>query len=181
MMQVLFAILFLCVLSYESMAFVAQSPSASSSSSSRGSSLNAVGRREAFVGMASLLVAGSVVGPQSAEAKYSDYARREQDWEERSKKGEIKVSNAKELRKQLAEIVPQNSEGSKIFCPNGASAAVSPLMENKCSDTLMALPSVYGRSNDATGNSIPGFSKGYAWGPGESSSISASTGGFPKY
>lgn len=160
------------------MAFVAQS---SSSSSSRSTSLNAIGRREAFFGMASALVAGTVVGPQPAEAKYADYARREKDWEERTKKGDIQVSNAKQLRKQLAEIVPQNNEGSKIFCPNGASAAVSPLMENKCSDTLMALPSVYGRSNDATGNSIPGFSKGYAWGPGESSSISASTGGFPKY
>jgi hypothetical protein len=175
-MQVLFAILFLCVLSYESMAFVAQS-----SSSCRCTSLNAIGRREAFFGMASALVAGTVVGPQPAEAKYSDYARREQDWEDRKKKGEIKVSNAKDLRAQLKEIVPQNSEGSKIFCPNGASAAVTPMMENKCSDTLMALPSVYGRSNDITGNSIPGFSKGYAWGPGESSSISASTGGFPKY
>jgi len=144
-------------------------------------SLNAIGRREVFFGMAITMITGTVAGPAPAEAKYSDYARREQDWEDRKKKGEIKVSTAKDLRKQLAEIVPQNSEGSKIFCPNGASAAVSPLMENKCSDTRMAIPSVYGRSNDATGNSIPGFSKGYAWGPGESSSISTSVGGFPKY
>ncbi len=50
-----------------------------------------------------------------------------------------------------------NDEGSKIFCPNGASAAVSPLMENKCGDR-QALPSVYGRTEDAMGNSIPGFS-----------------------
>ena len=49
-----------------------------------------------------------------------------------------------------------NSEGSKIFCPNGPSAAVSPLMENKCGDRL-ALPSVYGRTDDVLGNSIPGF------------------------
>merc|ERR1719253_772203 len=106
--------------------------------------------------MASALVVGTAFAPQPAEAKYSDYTRREADWDERMKKGEIKVSTAKDLRTQLAEIVPQNSEGSKIFCPNGASAAVSPLMENKCSDTLMALPSVYGRSTDVMGNSIPG-------------------------
>ncbi len=49
-----------------------------------------------------------------------------------------------------------NSEGSTIFCPNGASAAVSPLMENKCGDR-QALPSVYGRKDDIMGNSIPGF------------------------
>ena len=49
-----------------------------------------------------------------------------------------------------------NDAGSKIFCPNGPSAAVSPLMENKCGDR-QALPSVYGRTEDAMGNSIPGF------------------------
>lgn len=168
--------LFLC--SYEAMAFVSQS---TSSSFTQSTSLNAVGRREAFLGIASALVAGTVVGPQPAEAKYSDYARREKDWEDRKKNGKIQVSSARDLRNQLAEIVPQNSEGSKIFCPNGASAAVSPLMENKCSDTRMAMPSVYGRSNDVTGNSIPGFQKGYATSPGGSSSISAAVGGFPKY
>merc|ERR1711935_423417 len=131
--------------------------------------------------MGSALVAGTVVGAQPAEAKYSDYTRREADWEQRKKSGDIKVSTAKDLRKQLAEIVPQNDEGSKIFCPNGASAAVSPLMENKCSDTLMAIPSVYGRTQDVTGNSIPGFKQGYALSPGESSSMSAAVGGFPKY
>jgi len=176
-MQGFFAILFLCVFSYESVAFVERSPS----SFRQQTSLDATSRREAFFGIASALVAGTVVAPQSAAAKYADYARREKDWEDRKKKGEIQVSNARDLRTQLAEIVPQNNEGSKIFCPNGASAAVSPLMENKCSDTLMAMPSVYGRSSDTAGNSIPGFSKGYAWGPGDSSSISASVGGFPKY
>lgn len=177
-MKVIFATLFLCMLSQESMAFVGQSSSTQQKTST---SLDAMGRREAFFGMASALVAGTALAPQAAEAKYSDYARREADWEDRMKKGEIKVSTAKDLRMQLAEIVPQNSEGSKIFCPNGASAAVSPLMENKCSDTRMAIPSVYGRTNDATGNSIPGFKQGYAWAPGETSSISASVGGFPKY
>lgn len=178
MMQVFLAFLLLCVLSYESMAFVGQS-----TRRQQITSLDAVGRREAFFGMASALVAGTTLisNPQPASAKYSDYARRESDWEERGKKGEIKVSTAKDLRKQLADIVPQNSEGSKIFCPNGASAAVSPLMENKCSDTLMALPSVYGRTNDSMGNSIPGYEKGYDWKTGGSSSMSASVGGFPKY
>ena len=173
-MQVAFAILLICVVN--SMAFVSQS-----SSTQHSTALNAMGRREAVFGIASAVIAGTVAGPQAAEAKYSDYARREEDWERRKKSGDITVKTAKDLRKQLAEIVPQNNEGSKIFCPNGASAAVSPLMENKCSDTLMAIPSVYGRSNDVTGNSIPGFKGGYAWAPGESSSISASVGGFPKY
>ena len=69
---------------------------------------------------------------------------------------EIKYSNAAQLRSQLREIAPMNDAGSKIFCPNGTSAAVSPLMENKCGDR-QALPSVYGRSEDTMGNSIPGF------------------------
>lgn len=183
MMQVFFAILLLCVLSYESMAFV------QSSSSRQGTSLDATvgGRREAFFGIATAIVGATAAAavvvaiPQPAEAKYADYARREKDWEERKKTGDIQISNARDLRKQLKEIVPQNDEGSKIFCPNGASAAVSPLMENKCSDTLMALPSVYGRSSDVAGNSVPGYKGGYAWGPGESSSISSAVGGFPKY
>jgi hypothetical protein len=56
-------------------------------------------------------------------------------------------------------------------------------MENKCSDTRMALPSVYGRSNDAMGNSIPGFQSGYDWtsGGGGSASITTAAGGFPGY
>ena len=45
---------------------------------------------------------------------------------------EIKYSSSRDLRAQLREIAPMNSEGSKIFCPNGPSANVSPLMENKC-------------------------------------------------
>ena len=75
-----------------------------------------------------------------------------------------------------------NSEGrSKIFCPNGASANVSPLMENKCSDVLMAIPSVYGRSEDITGNSIPGFKGGFYNSGIESSSGVQALGGFPEY
>ena len=69
---------------------------------------------------------------------------------------EVKISTARELRAQLREIAPMNSEGSKIFCPNGESAAVTPMMENKCGDR-QALPSVYGRTEDIMGNSIPGF------------------------
>ena len=38
---------------------------------------------------------------------------------------------------------------------------VSPLMENKCGDR-MAMPSVYGRADDAMGNSVPGFGIGTA-------------------
>jgi hypothetical protein len=68
---------------------------------------------------------------------------------------EVKISTASSLRAQLRDIAPMNEE-TKIFCPNGASAAVSPLMENRCGDR-QALPSVYGRSDDAMGNSIPGF------------------------
>mmetsp|Transcript_15227 Transcript_15227/g.32306 ORF Transcript_15227/g.32306 Transcript_15227/m.32306 type:complete len:219 (-) Transcript_15227:132-788(-) len=101
----------------------------------------------------SVLVAGTALG-QPAEASYSAFTNRENDWKEREAKGDIKVSNARQLRAQLREIAPMNGEG--IFCPNGASAAVSPLMENKCGER-QALPSVYGRTDDAMGNSIPGF------------------------
>lgn len=80
---------------------------------------------------------------------------------------EIQYSNARQLRSQLREIAPMNDEGSKIFCPNGPSAAVSPLMENKCGDR-QALPSVYGRSDDAMGNSIPGFTSAGRGGGGAS-------------
>ena len=69
---------------------------------------------------------------------------------------EIKYSSASSLRAQLRDIAPMNDEGTKIFCPNGPSAAVTPMMENKCSDR-QALPSVYGRTEDSMGNSIPGF------------------------
>mmetsp|Transcript_20916 Transcript_20916/g.34525 ORF Transcript_20916/g.34525 Transcript_20916/m.34525 type:complete len:187 (-) Transcript_20916:123-683(-) len=102
------------------------------------------------------LLGGSTLGSQPAEASYSAYTAREKDWEERQSKGEVKFSSASSLRAQLREIAPMNDEGTKIFCPNGPSAAVSPMMENKCSDR-QALPSVYGRTDDAMGNSIPGF------------------------
>jgi hypothetical protein len=136
-------------------------------------------RRDALLGIAAF---GSflVTGAEPAEAKYSEYARREKDWEERKATGEIKFSSARDLKRQLQEIAPANSESSRIFCPNGPSSAVSPLMENKCGDR-MAIPSVYGRSNDVMGNSIPGFKSGYAWGPNDGSSISAAVGGFPTY
>lgn len=145
-------------------------------------------RRDALFHMATVILSGTTVAatgwgtsPSMAVAKYSDYSRREEDWEIRQKKGEIKYSTARDLRKQLAEIVPQNNEGSKVFCPNGPSAAVSPLMENKCSDVRMAIPSVYGRSSDVVGNSIPGFQSG-SWSPSQgSSSITTSVGGFPGY
>jgi hypothetical protein len=129
---------------------------------------------------AATIASMTAASPQPASAKYSDYTRREKDWEGRMSNGEIKVSSARSLKNQLQEIAPMNTGASQIFCPNGPSAAVSPLMENKCGDR-MATPSVYGRQNDAVGNSIPGFKDGFAWGPGESSSLSAGTGGFPSY
>ena len=95
---------------------------------------------------------------------------------------ELQISTASSLRSQLKEIAPMNSEGAKIFCPNGMSAAVSPLQENKCSDTLLAMPSVYGRTEDIVGNSIPGFKTSYAQSRSTGgSSLSTSVGGFPKY
>lgn len=102
------------------------------------------------------LIGGTIL-QQPAQASYSAYTRREEDWKQREVNGEIKISNARQLRAQLREIAPMNDEGTKLFCPNGPSAAVSPLMENKCGDR-QALPSVYGRSDDIMGNSIPGFS-----------------------
>ena len=68
-----------------------------------------------------------------------------------------------------------NTEGSRIFCPNGPSASVSPLMENKCGDK-MALPSVYGRTQDVVGNSIPGFAD-----RGAPATDLTNLGGFPSY
>lgn len=144
------------------------------------SSSSSIGRRDALAGVAGAFLASMAAAPEPASAKYSDYARREADWDARTKKGEVKYSSARDLRAQLQEIAPMNTSNSKIFCPNGPSANVSPLMENKCGDRL-ATPSVYGRQNDVMGNSIPGFKEGYAWGPGESSSMSAATGGFPAY
>jgi hypothetical protein len=117
---------------------------------------------------------------QPASASYSAYTAREQDWDNRKKTGDISVSSARDLKKQLREIVPQNSEGSKIFCPNGPSSAVSPLMENKCGD-LMATPSVFGRTDDTVGNSIPGFKAGYNMYPSVGSSTASLSDNFPSY
>lgn len=105
---------------------------------------------------ASILVGGAALSPRPAEASYTAYTQREEDWKTREAVGDIKFSNAAQLRRQLREIAPMNDEGSKLFCPNGPSSAVSPLMENKCGDR-QALPSVYGRRDDAMGNSVPGF------------------------
>lgn len=139
-------------------------------------SLSAFNRRNFLIGAAATVAARFDVEP--AEATYSAYTRREEDWQQRAASGDIKYSSAKQLREQLREIVPQNTESSRIFCPNGPTANVSPLMENKCGDRL-ASPSVYGRSNDVLGNSIPGFG---ASRDGQSSgSLSAEVGGFPAY
>jgi hypothetical protein len=171
----IFATAVVGMLSQDASAFMNSASSGRSSTSLSAEQLN---RRDALMGIAAFgtfLAAGA----EPAEAKYSDYTRREVDWEQRIKTGDIQVSSSRDLKRQLKDIAPQNSESSKIFCPNGPSSAVSPLMENKCGDRL-AIPSVYGRSTDQMGNSIPGYKSGYAWGE-DGPSISAAVGGFPKY
>jgi hypothetical protein len=124
--------------------------------------------------VATLLIAGA---PRPSHATYSAYTRREQDWSERSASGQVQYSSARALKKQLRDIAPMNTSKSLLFCPNGPSSAVSPLMENRCSDA-QAMPSVFGRTSDVVGNSIPGFSQrptsGNALNP---SGVTA----FPKY
>jgi hypothetical protein len=140
-------------------------------------------RRQALLAgvlMAASAVSTLTVSAPAADASYTAYSQREQDWQERIDKNEIKISTARSLRTQLKEIAPMNSESSKIFCPNGPSAAVSPLMENKCGDR-QATASVYGRTQDVAGNSVPGFSGG-KYDSGIVSTLSAdSVGGFPTY
>jgi hypothetical protein len=124
----------------------------------------------------------SMVEP--AQATYSAYSHREDDWQQRQKDGAVQFSSAASLRSQLREIAPMNASERRLFCPNGTPSAVSPLMENKCGDRL-AMPSVYGRTEDTMGNSIPGFAGGfYSSGMSSSaisSSSSADTGGLPSY
>jgi len=128
-------------------------------------------------------VATAVVSrTEEADASYTGFTQREQDWEARQKKGEVTFSNARNLKEQLREIAPMNNAKSTIFCPNGPSSAVSPLMENKCNDVLAA-PSVFGRTSDIAGNSIPGAANGKIYKnnvPGGASSLNAEV-GFPSY
>ena len=60
----------------------------------------------------------------------------------------------------LQTTAPLKSEEILIdaasYRSTGTSSAVSPLMEKKCGDR-QALPSVFGRTDDAMGNSVPGF------------------------
>lgn len=114
--------------------------------------------------------------PRAANASYSAYTNRENDWDKRVEKGEVKISSARDLKAQLREIAPMNAQ-SEIFCPNGPSSNVSPMMENKCSDR-QAMPSVFGRQDDIVGNSIPGFSKDYNFGSG---SVLSGNVEFPDY
>jgi len=134
---------------------------------------------------AAILGAGAVIvnRPDEVSASYSAYAAREKDWSDRKSSNDIQVSSARDLKAQLQEIAPMNSEASMKFCPNGPSSAVSPLMENKCGDR-MATPSVFGRTEDVAGNSIPGMNGRYPSGvPGGTGALSANPaiGGFPKY
>jgi hypothetical protein len=118
--------------------------------------------------------------PEPAHATYSAYARREQDWSERASTGQIEFSSARALKKQLRDIAPMNTAKSLLFCPNGPSSNVSPLMENRCGDQLAA-PSVFGRTDDVVGNSIPGFSQRPSAGGGADLLTPASVGGFLPY
>mmetsp|Transcript_9948 Transcript_9948/g.12534 ORF Transcript_9948/g.12534 Transcript_9948/m.12534 type:complete len:207 (-) Transcript_9948:194-814(-) len=122
---------------------------------------------------------GMLMNEQPASATYSAYTNREKDWQERKESGDIQYSNARDLRRQLAEVAPMNTAKSKVFCPNGPSAAVSPLMENKCNDQL-AMPSVFGRADDVMGNSIPGKNPVINSVAG-TTALSADIGGFPSY
>jgi hypothetical protein len=147
-----------------------------------------LGRRQALLAgvlMAATTVSTLTANAPPADASYKAYSQREQDWQERLDKGEVKISTARSLKSQLKVIAPMNDESSKIFCPNGPSAAVSPLMENKCGDR-QATASVYGRTQDAAGNSVPGFSGGKYYDSGfdrssTSTSGADSVGGFPTY
>lgn len=139
-------------------------------------------RRTAVLRSLSFGFAAAILKPEESKATYSAYVKREEDWQSRKKSGDINISTARDLRAQLREIAPMN-DAVAIFCPNGPSSAVSPMMENKCGDR-QAAPSVYGRSSDTVGNSIPGFKAGYVGSvPGDSSSLNAnpSVGGFPAY
>lgn len=135
--------------------------------------------------MVALIGVGSsmVTAPSPAQATYSAYARREEDWQGRVKEGKVAYSSASALRSQLREIAPMNAESSKLFCPNGPTSNVSPLMENKCGDRE-ATPSVFGRTSDVAGNSIPGANAEYK---SKKSAVTSSTGipteagGFPEY
>jgi hypothetical protein len=133
----------------------------------------------AILGVVLITSIGMTMVPAAADASYSAYSRREVDWQQRVAEGSIQVSNPKMLRTQLREIAPMNDERSRLFCPNGPSAAVTPLMENRCGDR-QATPSVFGRSDDAMGNSIPGFNKEWM-SSATSATAAADPGGLPEY
>jgi len=144
------------------------------------SSTTADSRRNFLAAAASAVLAAATVTtttPEPAHATYSAYTHREQDWQQRQTSGDVQYSSARALRSQLAEIAPANSERSRIFCPNGPSSAVSPLMENRCGDQ-QATASVFGRTQDALGNSIPGFADGYSFSKAQAG---ADAGGMPDY
>ena len=166
--------------------FAAKSPEPSDHDDRRVFLSRLLSRSTASIALATIL-STTTACPFPAHATYSAYTHREQDWERRQKAGDITVSNARALKQQLREIAPMNSERSKVFCPNGTPSSVSPLMENKCNDRE-TMPSVYGRSEDVVGNSIPGFSAApaasYKYAAASSSataSLESLGGGFPDY
>lgn len=167
-----------------SSSLAASKATSSSSSSPLSENENVPQERRAFLrnlAGAAFGASALALNSDSASASYSAYAAREKDWEERSKSGEINYSSSRDLKAQLREIAPMNSSKSLMFCPNGPSSAVSPLMENKCDGDRQAIPSVFGRTEDIVGNSIPGFNGGKYEGSGSSSTSLAGEVGFPKY
>ena len=80
--------------------------------------------RRAFLrNCVSVAVAASSMGGQlqPAQATYSAYTAREQDWEARQKSGEVKMSSARDLKAQLREIAPMNEKVGleMVFLCNG--------------------------------------------------------------
>jgi hypothetical protein len=55
-------------------------------------------RRAALFGIIGVLGSTLVGSPEEASARYSSYAHREQDWEERKTKGEVSFKTAKDLK-----------------------------------------------------------------------------------
>ena len=77
-------------------------------------SLSATNDRRNFISSAFLAVTTvSITNAQPASATYSAYTNREKDWQERQKSGDVKFSSARDLKAQLREIAPMNSESSK--------------------------------------------------------------------
>ena len=74
--------------------FVPRARTGSSSTSLRAVS----SRRATLTGIIGIVGSTLVGNPDEAAARYSSYAHREQDWQERKAKGEVNFKTAKDLR-----------------------------------------------------------------------------------